>query len=269
MHPIQARLEQLAPSLNQEKIIRPSYSDIVLTEEEKEEALRLAREKKYGEIKKQEWFESISKQPVFRHYNADELLTAIKQCRTHTGKKVVVDDENINQVRELCFYFAGDARFNGNLEKGLLLMGKLGTGKTLLLSLFQHNQIARFSVVKCRTVENAWINESKEQDIKVLDYYSTNRPLPANENKFGHTTAGWCFDDLGSESKPSKRFGEEKNVLEEVLLNRYDNRLPFNTTHITTNLNTTEIEKVYGSRVRERLREMCNVITFTGESRRV
>jgi hypothetical protein len=37
-------------------------------------------------------------------------------------------------------------------------------------------------------------------------------------------------------------------------------------THITTNLNATEIEKQYGVRVRSRLREMMNVVSFPDEA---
>ena len=33
-------------------------------------------------------------------------------------------------------------------------------------------------------------------------------------------------------------------------------------THITTNIGATEIENIYGSRVRSRMREMFNLISF-------
>lgn len=50
----------------------------------------------------------------------------------------------------------------------------------------------------------------------------------------------------------------------EILLSRYD---LFTTrhmiTHLTTNLNSTEIEQLYGLRVRSRLREMFNLIAFS------
>jgi len=37
-------------------------------------------------------------------------------------------------------------------------------------------------------------------------------------------------------------------------------------THITTNLNAQELEKRYGNRVRSRLREMFNLISFESTS---
>ena len=49
----------------------------------------------------------------------------------------------------------------------------------------------------------------------------------------------------------------------EILLSRYDiftsKKIQ---THITTNLSASEIENVYGNRVRSRLRELCNLIAF-------
>ncbi|MEQ8239748.1 MAG: hypothetical protein RIA69_11080 [Cyclobacteriaceae bacterium] len=49
----------------------------------------------------------------------------------------------------------------------------------------------------------------------------------------------------------------------EILLSRYDHFVSYKMiTHITTNLNSTELENIYGNRVRSRLRETCNLISF-------
>lgn len=71
-----------------------------------------------------------------------------------------------------------------------------------------------------------------------------------------------CFDDLGTENN-LKYYGNECNVMAEILLSRYD---IFTTkkiqTHITTNLSASEIETQYGNRVRSRMREMFNLIAY-------
>lgn len=68
--------------------------------------------------------------------------------------------------------------------------------------------------------------------------------------------------DLGIEQN-MKHFGNESNVMAEILLSRYDLlRSAGIITHTTTNLNANELEKLYGNRVRSRLREMFNLITF-------
>ncbi|MGV8830202.1 MAG: ATPase, partial [Breznakibacter sp.] len=72
----------------------------------------------------------------------------------------------------------------------------------------------------------------------------------------------YCFDDLGTELT-LKHFGQECNVMTEILSSRYEHYIHNDMiTHITTNLNADEIEEVYGLRVRSRLRQMCNLIAF-------
>ena len=49
----------------------------------------------------------------------------------------------------------------------------------------------------------------------------------------------------------------------EILFSRYDLFVSWQmVTHITTNLNSSEIESLYGIRVRSRMREMFNLINF-------
>lgn len=256
----------MAPS--ETRITKPLFEEIELTEDEIEEGLRLAREKKYHEIKKQEWFDKVKSRPVFRMYTSDELKSALLQTRSSTGKKFVIDEENRHAVEQLCLYFAKDARFTGDLDKGILLKGPNGTGKSHLMSFFMQNQNLSYTVVMARAVENLWINETKDEAGATIRKYSAMLPISENVNRFGHKEIGFCFDDLGSESIPSKKFGEEKVVLSEIILNRYDSKLPHNATHITTNLGAETVEKSYGTRIRDRFREMFNVITITGKSRR-
>ena len=60
-----------------------------------------------------------------------------------------------------------------------------------------------------------------------------------------------------------KYFGNECNVMAEVILTRYDLFVSRKLiTHITTNLAAGEIEKMYGNRLRSRIRELCNLIAF-------
>ena len=73
----------------------------------------------------------------------------------------------------------------------------------------------------------------------------------------------YCFDDLGTENN-LKYFGNECNVMAEILLSRYDLFVSRQMlTHLTTNLNSSEIENIYGTRVRSKLREMFNLVSFS------
>ena len=68
---------------------------------------------------------------------------------------------------------------------------------------------------------------------------------------------------LGTENS-LKYFGNECNVMAEILLSRYDLFvLRHMQTHLTTNLNSSEIEEIYGTRIRSRLREQFNLIAFS------
>ena len=52
-------------------------------------------------------------------------------------------------------------------------------------------------------------------------------------------------------------------MLAEILLDRYDKFVTHHMrTHLTSNLNAPELETLYGDRLRSRLREMCNVLSF-------
>ena len=54
----------------------------------------------------------------------------------------------------------------------------------------------------------------------------------------------------------------------EIIISRYEDFVQNHSiTHITTNLSASEIEALYGNRLRSRMRQMFNLITFSNESR--
>ncbi|WP_245749071.1 ATP-binding protein [Draconibacterium orientale] len=148
-------------------------------------------------------------------------------------------------------------KWNLDLKKGILLTGPIGCGKTTLMSLvkyfFQHGK--QFRVVSARDISF----EFEKEGYKVINRYSKN---PANLSYSNPVPNIYCFDDLGVE-QVQKHFGNECNVMGEILLSRYDlfvsKGIP---THLTTNLSASEIEEKYGNRVRSRMREMFNLIAF-------
>lgn len=140
-----------------------------------------------------------------------------------------------------------------NLNKGILLSGPVGCGKTSLMSLMKYLTPTeyKFFVKPCRDISFEFIQDGYQ----IIHKYSKGKLY-----EFEPKTI--CFDDLGTENN-LKYFGNECNVMAEILLSRYD---IFTTkkiqTHITTNLSASEIENIYGNRVRSRLREMVNLIAF-------
>ncbi len=140
-----------------------------------------------------------------------------------------------------------------SLQKGILLSGPIGSGKTSLMNLMKHITPTehKFSVKPCRDISFEFIQDGYE----IIHRYSKGSLYQSEPRTF-------CFDDLGTENN-LKYYGNECNVMAEILLSRYDlfvsRKLQ---THITTNLSASEIEKQYGNRVRSRLREMVNLIGF-------
>lgn len=132
-------------------------------------------------------------------------------------------------------------------DKGILLVGTIGCGKTSLMQLFNiltHSH-RKYVVKPTRAIAGEFLQNG----------YDT-------IHKYGNSDTIYCFDDLGIEQN-MKHFGNESNVMAEILLSRYDLLRSRGTiTHATTNLNANELEMLYGNRIRSRLREMFNLITF-------
>lgn len=163
-------------------------------------------------------------------------------------------------VYKLIAYFLKDEpscfQYNINLNKGILLSGPVGCGKTSLMNLMKHLTPTehKFSVKPCRDISFEFIQDGYE----VIHRYTKDLRLRGGQP----VALRYCFDDLGTENN-LKYYGNECNVMAEILLSRYDlfvsKKLQ---THITTNLSASEIETTYGNRLRSRLRELCNLIAF-------
>jgi DNA replication protein DnaC len=173
------------------------------------------------------------------------------------GKKFKIFETDHEIIYKLIAYFLKDEQacyqFNIDLEKGILLTGPIGCGKTSLMTLMKHLAPIgnKFSVKPCRDISFEFIQDGYQ----IIHKYSIGKLYQSEARTY-------CFDDLGTENN-LKYFGNECNVMAEILLSRYDLFISKKLqTHITTNLSATEIEKHYGNRVRSRLRELCNLIAF-------
>jgi DNA replication protein DnaC len=173
------------------------------------------------------------------------------------GKKFKILETDHEIIYKLIAYSLKDEQacyqFNIDLEKGILLSGPIGCGKTSLMNLMKYLAPAenKFSVKPCRDISFEFIQDGYE----VIHRYSKGKLYQAEPRTY-------CFDDLGTENN-IKYFGNECNVMAEILLSRYDLFIAKKLqTHITTNLSASEIEKHYGNRVRSRLREMVNLIAY-------
>lgn len=170
-----------------------------------------------------------------------------------------IDESNKKIISNLFNYFLN---IPGELElsKGLFVMGDIGTGKSTLMQIFSKFKIFKndgFLIHDCAHVANQYsINGD-------LDKYTY------NVNGYCGNPVDMCFDELGRESIPANHFGQKLNVMQHILHIRYSLwQQKGLRTFITTNLGPSQVGELYGDFVRDRCREMFNVIMMEGASRR-
>jgi DNA replication protein DnaC len=191
-----------------------------------------------------------------------DCLTVLERA----GKKIYGShfkmlEEDHEVIFKLLVYFLRDEE-NANLlnisfKKGLLLTGPIGCGKTSLMNLMRYISAAHTHHIMTSTRKISF--QFIQEGYKIIQKYSDQSFVIGNQE---WEPKIYCFDDLGAESA-LKYFGNDCNVMAEILLSRYDYFVSHQMiTHITTNLNSSELETMYGNRVRSRLRETCNLISF-------
>lgn len=166
------------------------------------------------------------------------------------GKKFRLYPEDHEVLLKLCNYMVRDRtscqKMGIDPDKGILLSGPVGCGKTTLMKLIRH----------------------------ITPHYRPYEVIPARNIVFGFNHVGhriiedygngryYCFDDIGVEQM-GRHFGKDCNVIGEILLSRHELFLESGLrTHATTNLNAEELEERYGKRVRSRMRELFNLVAF-------
>lgn len=179
------------------------------------------------------------------------------------GEHFQVIPEDYEVVHKLLTWFLQDEKqaqhYGINLHKGILLTGPIGCGKTSLMSLMRilMPPQQRFGIKSCREITFDFIKDGYD----IIQRYGSHAYTNISSQPQPHAH---CFDDLGAEST-FKYYGNQCNVMGEILLSRYDHFVSNHMlTHATTNLSATELEEYYGNRVRSRMREMFNLIAFDG-----
>ncbi len=173
-----------------------------------------------------------------------------------------IDPKDIPIIYKLLIYAIQDHKsafqLGIDLNKGLLLSGPIGCGKTSLMHLIRPFMYAKndYKIIATRHISFEFAKSGYDS----LAQYTLKSP---QQNRL----SGYCFDDLGAEQQ-IKHFGNDCNVMAEILTSRYEHFIENKAiTHITTNLSASEIEKTYGNRVRSRLRQMFNLIAFDRDTK--
>lgn len=189
-----------------------------------------------------------------------------------------IDNQNEPIIRQLYFYFTRNSQFRGFLSKGMLINGKYGSGKTVLMHALVRTYndcvshwkekgitIYPMRIIKSSDIVDAFRFESNKNNTKDVPGYGDN--LKINVLKKTYLQGIIIIDELGREQKEVNIWGTVIQPLSQILQERYDQGFP---TFATANfhIETLSKEEYYGQMVGDRLRQMFNEITLNGESRR-
>lgn len=196
-------------------------------------------------------------------YDFNKCLSYIEyHGRAQYGQSFKINEVDCPIFYKLLIYMIKDqseaSKLKIDLSKGILLSGPIGCGKTSIMHLIRPFAVmaSDYKIKTCREIAFEFAKHGYE----ALNPYT----LKSNNKA---RLSGFCFDDLGAEQQ-IKHFGNDCNVMAEILISRYEEFTANKSlTHITTNLSASEIEKLYGNRLRSRMRNMFNVISFDTNSK--
>jgi DNA replication protein DnaC len=191
----------------------------------------------------------------YEEHNFETARASFEKCCRYVLPKW--QDKHPELTDQIVRYALQLDSFNGDTDKGLILMGSTGVGKTVYLkslSLFMgYAQKFKFKIYTGFEMER--IYQAEGEDLFSLE--------SAMKSKM------FAIDDIGEEHSTIKRYGTEINVGVDALTQRhqlYTNKGYL--TFATTNLNAEMIGKKYGKRIESRIYEMFNFIGVKGEDLR-
>jgi DNA replication protein DnaC len=191
----------------------------------------------------------------YEEENFDNARIAFEKCCRSILPKW--QDKHPELTDQIVRYALQLDSFNGDTDKGLILMGATGVGKTVYLkslSLFMgYAQKFKFKIYTGFEMERIYQSESE-------GLFSLESAMKSSM---------FAIDDIGEEHSIIKRYGTEINVGVDALTQRhqlYTNKGYL--TFATTNLNAEMIGKKYGKRIESRIYEMFNFIGVKGQDLR-
>lgn len=193
-------------------------------------------------------------QEIRTFWTAKNVLKLMKwTSENEFGKALIMNHNTTTLIKALCFFLSEDARFESELgysfQRGLLIRGVSGLGKTFLVQCSKNNELNPVLIQSMIEITEQ-IKSEGEFQISMMG------------NKILY------LDDVGTEETPVKHYGTNINWFKDFLELYYSKRRPFNKLMISTNLSFRQLEEKYGFRVRSRMKDMLNVIDVQGEDLR-
>jgi DNA replication protein DnaC len=181
------------------------------------------------------------------------LLERASLSPSQSPEIFIIDDQDKYLLNQLFFYARHDDRFEGDLSKGIMVIGPVGTGKSVIMEAYQR-LLNNFSKKFTNLPIFKWYKSYELFDkIKLDGMIDLKCPV--------------FIDELGREKKSGKDYGNDIQPVIEWLMQRYDLGT---LTHGTSNYLLEDLCKpdMYGEMLGDRLKSMFNFLVLNGKSRR-
>ena len=185
----------------------------------------------------------------------NKLMTLLDEKVKRKGRsEFEYDDHNKKQIRTLFDYHFSPESSSLKKELGTILIGKNGTGKSVIFkSIFECKQWYLEKVK--HTSRSRRFFTAKE----IYNAYKQNNYPIIHAAKYAHEL--W-IDDLGAENIEAVDYGEKVRPIIDVLDQREENE--YGLTHFTTNLSTDakeakSLNQFYGGRTYSRIKRNSNM----------
>jgi len=194
-------------------------------------------------------------------YKIDVAMKYINQIGLSFEPRFSLTSEQEDVYIQLIKYIHGDTEFKGTLEKGLLLIGPSGTGKTLAMKIIQAYRMID---------ETFYLKDGKPYRMN-FDIYHVNDVISRFiDNGFDGIDLYCrryvaCFDDIGTEIEQVKYYGNKLDVMSHIFAERYAHQL---LTLGTSNFPVTVLEEKYDDRTISRMYSLFNFIIMKGKDYR-
>jgi energy-coupling factor transporter ATP-binding protein EcfA2 len=168
-----------------------------------------------------------------------------------------INEQNFDAVKKLLLYFTQNKEFAKqkphtdqklSLNKGIMLIGNPGAGKSALMRIFQilvRNVPIKFFSTATSNLHKIY---QIEGEIKMNPY------------------TNMLYEDLNI-MPPASFYGAQKHIPEELVYKRHEFYIKYGTTtHFTSNQTLEELAQKYGLYITDRLLEMCNIFKLGGSN---